>query len=313
MKKAVLGKNKPNPLLFLIFSLFCLIFSSPAQAFKFPAAGWHRGDVTVAQENSRKAILKALDSAAPNIEFDLIDFKNQKGERVGLVAHDYEMKRATGTKGLYNKYQDTARIPKNVANRSLPGEPFMTVIEMFDIIKERKAAGAIPNVSLDLKEKKTGEEFGRWVGKLIRSYGFQDHVFASSFFKDNVVGVKAACPECLVGGLVFDDHRILKFLSSKNTSLDLAWYSMATFLLVKREYPHDFVLIQDSIVLKNPELIEYWKTVRKVKFVGVFAYEPNGSLPYKKKLFTDDEWKILKKADWLELDPPQMQQYLKMK
>lgn len=257
--------------------------------------------------------MKALHSASPNIEFDLIDFKNSRGERVGLLAHDYDMKRATGRKGLFNEFNDPARIPLNIADRSLPAEPFMTVINAFEMIRQCKEAGVVPTVSLDLKEEKTGEEFGRWVGGLIREYGFQDHVFASSFFKENVIGVKAACPECLVGGLVFDDHWSLQFLSHKYTSLDLTLLSKFTFFLGflgKEKYPHDFVLIQDSILLQEPELIDYWKKERKVKFVGVYVYEPDHSLPYKKSIFTDDEWKILRRVDWLELDPPQMEQYL---
>ncbi len=300
-----------------VFLLFTIIPTAPVHAFKFPAAAWHRGDVTVAQENSRKAITAALNSASPNIEFDLSDFTDENGKRVGLVAHDYEMQRATGEKGFYNKFHSTAKLPKNIANRALPGEPFMTVIEMFDLIKERKTAGVVPMVSLDLKEEgKTGEEFGKWLGKLIQSYGFQDHVFASSFYRSNVAGVKAACPECLVGGLVFDDHWALQFLSSENTTLDLTGVSWATFFLGflgKEEYSHDFVLIQDSIVLKKPELIDYWKKERKVKFVGVFAHEFDHKKPYKEKLYTEDEWKVLRKADWLELDTPQMGQYLNMK
>ena len=316
MKKTSFTDNKTRmPLIILSVLLFILLTSS-ALAFTFPAAGWHRGDVTVAQENSRKAITAALNSSLPNIEFDLSDFFDESGKRVGLVAHDYEMKRATGKKGYYHDYHNPSKLPLNMANRDLPGEPFMTVIEMFDLIKARKAAGVTPQVSLDLKEEKTGEEFGKWVGRLIREYGFQDHVFASSFFKDNVVGVKEACPECLVGGLVFDDQWALQFLSEKYTSLDLTTLSKLTFFLGflgKKEYPHDFVLIQDSILLKKPELIDYWKNVRKVKFVGAFAHEHDHTQPYKKKLFTEGEWKILKRADWLELDPPQMRQYLEMK
>jgi hypothetical protein len=51
---------------------------------------------------------------------------------------------------------------------------------------------------------------------------------------------------------------------------------------------------------------DYWKNVRKVKFVGVFAYN-------KERFYTAAEWELLKKVDWLELDPPQMKPYLKMK
>jgi len=134
----------------------------------FPAAGWHRGDVSVAQENSLKAIERALQSFSPNIEVDLIHFIDEKGDTVGLLAHEYEMKRTTGMKG--------------------------------------------------------------------------------------------------------------KFFDQK-----------------------DFVLVQDDIVFSQPALIEYWRNVRKVKFVGVFVYE-------KERGYTDAEWQILKKADWLELDPLQMRQ-----
>ena len=302
MKRTSLGNYGHHGLTVLASLLiFSFLLVASAQAFKFPAAAWHRGDVTVAQENSRKAITAALNSASPNIEFDLSDFIDENGKRVGLVAHDYEMQRATGEKGFYNKFHNTAKLPKNIANRALPGEPFMTVIEMFDLIKERKAAGVVPMVSLDLKEEKTGEAFGKWVGGLIQSYGFQDHVFASSFYRSNVAGVKAACPECLVGGLVFDDHWALQFLNSENTSLDLTGVSWATFFLGflgKEEYPHDFVLIQDSIVLKKPELIDYWKKERKVKFVGVFAHESGKGIKshIRRKLYTDEEWKIIEEG-----------------
>ncbi|MGD9247179.1 MAG: hypothetical protein PVI60_04420, partial [Desulfobacteraceae bacterium] len=40
----------------------------------------------------------------------------------------------------------------------------------------------------------------------------------------------------------------------------------ATFLLgfwKKEDFKHDFVLIQDGILLSRPELIDYWKNERK--------------------------------------------------
>lgn len=46
--------------------------------------------------------------------------------------------------------------------------------------------------------------------------------------------------------------------------------------------------------------------MRKVKFVGVFAYN-------KERPYTAAERELLREVDWLELDPPQMKQYLKMK
>jgi hypothetical protein len=76
--------------------------------------------------------------------------------------------------------------------------------------------------------------------------------------------------------------------------------------LGKKAYPLDFVLIQDDIFFKNPELADYWKNKRHVKFVGVFAYNKN-------RAYTNAEWALLKKVDWIELDPPQMRQYIKMK
>src|SRR5512136_2525062 len=102
-----------------------------AWAFNFPAAGWHRGDVSYAQENSRAAISKALNSRNPNFETDIIDFVDQNGKRVGLVSHDYHMKRTTGEHGAFSKrYEDVTKLPKNKANPNMPGEPFMTVIEL---------------------------------------------------------------------------------------------------------------------------------------------------------------------------------------
>ncbi|MBI5485177.1 MAG: hypothetical protein HY888_12040 [Deltaproteobacteria bacterium] len=289
--------------------VFCLlVMNTSGFAVDFPAAGWHRGDVTVAQEDSRAALEKALHSASPNIECDLIDFIDQDGKRTGLISHDYTMKRGTGMDGVFNTYHDRSKLPKNATNQKQQPEPYMTVLELFDLIKARKDEGVTPIVSLDMKEEgEQAEEFGRWIGELIRKYGFQKHVFASSFFKNNVVGVKAACNECLVGGLVFNDHYALKHLSYNYTSLDLTGISKLTYFLGflgKEEYPHDFVLFQDDIYFKNPELLDYWKNVRKVKFVGVFVYN-------KERGYTDEEWNLLKKIDWLELDPPQMNQYLK--
>ncbi|MDP2734664.1 MAG: hypothetical protein Q8P12_00485 [bacterium] len=263
----------------------------------------------MAQENSRKAIMQALSNSSSNLEFDIIDFTDETGKRVGLVSHDFDMKRATGQKGPFNRYHDLTVLPNNAANPKLPPETFMTILDIFDLIKKSKEAGVTPTVSLDLKEEGDGGlDFGRWIGGLIRDYGFQDHMFASSFFKSNVVGVREACKECRVGGLVFNDHWALKYLDHRYTSLDLTGLSKATFFfgfLGKEEYPHEFVLIQDDIVFQEPELIDYWRNIRKVKFVGVYVYD-------KERPYTDSEWKILQKVDWLELDPPQMQQYLKL-
>jgi len=280
-------------------------------AFDFPAAAWHRGDTSFAQENSRAAVDKALQSDSPNIEVDIIDFIDQNGNRVGLVSHDYRMKRATGLKGGFSEqYHDLLKLPKNHANPELVPETFMTVVELFEMIKARKEQGVTPMVSLDMKdESKNAGEFGQWVGSLIRKYNFHDHIFASSFFRSNIFAVKAACPECLVGGLIFNDHYALKYLDHRYSSLDLTTLSEYTFFLgfwAKKEFSHDFILIQDDIFFAHPELADYWKNTRKVKFVGVFVYD-------KERPYTAAEWVLLRKADWLELEPSQMNQYLKMK
>lgn len=295
-----------------IFTLmFLLILGINCFAFNFPAAGWHRGDVTVAQEDSYASLSKALKSANPNIELDLIDFIDQNGNRVGLISHDYLMKRATGMEGTFSEnYHDLTQLPRNQVNPKLPSEPFMTVIDLFELIKARKAQGVAPIVSLDMKEEgDKAEEFSLWVGKLVQKYSFQNHVFASSFFKSNSFSFKKGCPECMVGGLVFNDHFALKYLEYQYTSLDLTILSEITYAIGfwgKEEYNHDFVLIQDDIFFQHPELVDYWKNVRKVKFVGVFAHN-------KQRPYTKEEWELLKKVDWLELDPPQMKQYLQMK
>jgi len=264
----------------------------------------------VAQENSHQAIASALQSFSPNIEVDLIHFINEKGDTVGLLAHEYEMKRTTGMKGKFFDQKDISRL-RNTANPNLPPEPFITVIDLFELIKKVKAEqNIIPLVSLDLNEESDrGEEFGAWLGGKIREYGFQAHAFASSFYASNIIGVEKTCPECLTGGLVFKDHWLLRYLDYTCTSLDLAQNSIFANLLpfvAMKMFPHDFVLVQDDILFAQPELMEYWRNNRKVKFVGVFVYE-------KERGYTDAEWQILNKADWLELDPLQMRQYEKYK
>ena len=63
-------KTIPKPVIKLFFGSFfalaILIAGTPSWSFNFPAAGWHRGDVSAAQENSRAAISKALNSTNPN-------------------------------------------------------------------------------------------------------------------------------------------------------------------------------------------------------------------------------------------------------
>ncbi len=302
--------GKAGILFILIFTLI-LSLGIDCTAFNFPAAGWHRGDTSFAQENSKAALSKALESDNPNIELDIIDFVDANGNRIGLVSHDYLMKRATGLPGTFcEKYKNYSQIPLNAANPKLPPQPFLTVVELFELIKEKKAKGIVPIVSLDMKEEgRNVEAFSRWVGEMIKIYGFQDHVLASSFFASNIDPLKAACPECMVGGLVFNDHWGLQFLSHKYSSVDITPISKFTFFLGflgKKEHPLDFILLQDDIFFKNPDLVEYWKNNRKVKFVGVFVYN-------KDRRYTEAEWTLLKKADWIELDPPQMNQYLQRK
>ncbi len=296
---------------FLLTVSFFIFLCGEGMAFNFPAAGWHRGDASFAQENSKAALSKALESGNPNIELDIIDFVDANGNRIGLVSHDYLMKRATGLPGAFSeKYNSYSKNPPNAANPNLPPQPFLTVVELFELIQEKKAKGIVPMVSLDMKEEgKNVEAFARWVGEMIKTYGFQDHVFASSFFANNIDPLKAVCPECLVGGLVFNDHWGLRFLSHHYSSVDITPISKFTFFLGflgKKEHPLDFILIQDDIFFANPDLVEYWKKSRNVKFVGVFTYN-------KDRGYTDAEWTLLRKVDWIELDPPQMNQYLRRK
>ena len=297
------------------FRFFCMLLSLlfriaiPAESIASdpPVAGWHRGNVASFQENSRKAIVKALDSEVPNIEVDIIDFINEDGKRVGLLTHDYMMKRITGAKGKFGEHNSLPELGLNRANPNLPPESFMSVLSLFELLREKKDAGTIPTVSLDMKEEgRQGKEFGRWVGRLIKEFGFEKHVFASSFYPSNVKGVKEECPDCMVGGLVFNDHWALKLLNPHYSSLDLSPMSKATFLfgyLFKKEFSHDFVLIQDDILFQQPELAAYWRNTRHVKFVGVFTYE-------KFRPYSEQEWQILQTADWLEIDPVQMNQYM---
>lgn len=293
------------PVLALVLGV---VVTAESFASDYPTAGWHRGDVSSFQENSRNAIIKALDSEVPNIEVDIIDFIDEDEERVGLLSHDYEMKRITGTTGKFKDHSGLSELGLNRANPDLSPAAFMTVTALFELLKEKKETGTIPTVSLDMKEEgRRGEEFGRWIGHLIRKFGFEKHVFASSFYTSNVKGVKETCPDCLVGGLVFNDHWALKRLNPRYTSLDLSPISKATFLtgyLFKKEFPHDFVLIQDDILFRLPEIAVYWRDVRHVKFVGVFTYE-------KSRHYSDQEWQILQTADWLEIDPIHMHQYMK--
>ena len=123
----------------IFFGLFLFLFLiGNSDAFDFPAAAWHRGDTSFAQENSHVALERALHSASPNIEVDIIDFINQDGNRVGLVSHDYKMRRATGLKGAFSdQYHDLLKLPKNHANQELTPEPFVTVIDLFELIKAR--------------------------------------------------------------------------------------------------------------------------------------------------------------------------------
>ena len=290
-----------------IMLMMALLSSTHVYALNFPAAGWHRGDVSVAQENSAKAILAALQSKSPNIEVDVLDFIDENGNRVGLLAHDYKMDRISGIKGKFIDNNSITSLSNNTANPDLSPESFITVIDLFELINQAKSNGVTPHVSLDMKEEgKSGHAFGKWIGDLIREYGFQDHVFASSFHKSNIVGVDESCPECYTGGLIFNDHYALKHLDYKHSSLDLTTFSKLTYFLGflgKKQYQHDFILIQDDILIDNPNLVDYWKKVRGVKFVGVFVYE-------KERPYSEQEWKVLKTADWLELDPPQMQQLI---
>lgn len=289
--------------------LAILYFSTNISATEFPAAGWHRGNVSVAQENSRKAIVSALQSASPHIEVDVIDFIDEKGHRTGLLAHDTEIEKPNGSIIKFSNYKSLKSLPHNSANPKLSPEPYITVIDLFELIRKLKKCGITPIVSLDVKEDgETGEEFGKWLGTRIKKYCFQKHVFASSFHKSNIIGIESTCPECLTGGIIFDDHWALKYLDHRYTSLDVNLIGKLTYVLGflgKKTYPHDFVLIQDDILFAEPYLIDYWKNVRNVKFVGVFVYK-------KDRPYTEKEWKVLSVTDWLELDPPQMNQNFRL-
>lgn len=73
--------------LFLLAFALVIVSGVDSAAFDFPAAGWHRGDAAFAQENSRAALQKALASANPNIELDIIDFVDARGRVTVLPTH----------------------------------------------------------------------------------------------------------------------------------------------------------------------------------------------------------------------------------
>ena len=274
---------------------------------RLPAAAWHRGDHSSFQENSRRAIERSLQSPVPNVEVDVIDFVTTSGERVGLLAHEDNMARLTGVPRRFFTFHAIEQLPQNRVQPKLAPEPFMTVVEFFDLIHEYKGGGVIPIVSLDLAESgTTGETFGGWIGTLIKRYGFTDHVFAASRLKSNIVGLRKSCPECLMGGEIYQRHWALRYLDHGHTTLDLTTLSEITFFLGflgKKNFHHDFVLIPDDLVFHHPEVMDIWRRERAVKFVGVYVFE-------KQRPYSADEWRILEKADWLELDPPQMNQYI---
>ncbi|MBT8342116.1 MAG: hypothetical protein HKP58_04740 [Desulfatitalea sp.] len=117
-----------------------------------PTAGWHRGDVSFAQENSYRAIEAALNSESPHIEVDIIDFIDGAGKRVGLLAHDCDKQRLTGTGGAFIDDHELNQAGMIRADAELPAEPFMTVLDLFRLIAERKNSGVLPMVSLGMKE-----------------------------------------------------------------------------------------------------------------------------------------------------------------
>jgi len=298
-----------NPVIFIKVALIGVLISTQINlhALDFPDAGWHRGDVSVAQENSRKAILAAFESDVINLEVDVCDFIDEQGHRVGILAHECNMERTTDNEGLFIDHHSFSKLPKIIIDSTLQPEPFMSVLEFFDLIEEVKKKGTTPIVSLDLKEEgETAQKFGVWLGHQIQKRQFVDHVFASSPFREPLIGIKSACVKCLVGGLVFDHHWVMMFLSHHNSTLDISTLGKILFFLgfpFKNEFSHDFVLIHDDVLFSNPDLPDYWRKTRNVKFVGVYVYEKN-------RPYTKEEWEKLSKADWLELDPPQMSQKL---
>ena len=298
-------KHRNRGWLFLPMLIIAMIQAS-VMAFEFPAVGWHRGDVSFAQENSKRAILKSLESPMPHIEVDIIDFIDSNGTRVGLLAHETKMARTTGQKGRFDQHHVVSQLPHNIVDPTHTPDPFMTVIELFDIIQAQKKLGINLIVSLDMKEDgKTGEAFGQWIGTLIQKYQFQDTMFTSSLYKSNIVGVESTCPECLTGGQVFQDHFALKYLDPHYTSLDISGCNWTFFLgfLCKENFTHDLVILQDDVFFTDPAIIDFWKAQRQVKFVGVFVY--NKDRPY-----THQEKALLEKVDWIELDKVQMTPYL---
>lgn len=266
-----------------------------------PRLAFHRGNTHVAQENSRRAIIAALESSTPNIEVDITNFISN-GKEVGLLAHENEMQRTTGVDGVFQSYRDIESLPDNRENPLLEPEKFMTIIELFDLIKAYKTRDKpLPIVSLDIKVEENGEPFGMWLGNLIQAYGFEGHVFASSFWNGSLDGLKTTCAHCLTGGVVFQDHWALRFLDPQYSALDLADATKVGFFLGfpdKEMVRHDFVLIHDTIFFDAPEIADQWRDQRGVQFVGIFTQGDHG-------VYSEEQWRLIREKNilWLELSP----------
>lgn len=260
---------------------------------------WHRGDVSKGQESGEKALRASLESEYPNVEVDAIYFEDGAGKQVGLISHDLTMERLTGKEGKFAGYNSIEILPLCTVNKELPPEKFITVIDFLNLFMDYKKRGIPALADLELKEDTNkGEIFGRWVGQQLVNYGLQKEVFVSSFFYSNMKGAKEACPDCLHGGNIYEDHWLLGRLPTSITVFDL-------FHPFSETKKINIINIQDKVLLKNPQIAEYWEKQRRVTFVAMFSSNPE-------KIYTDKELQIIvQHTRWGEFDPKQIEAYRK--
>lgn len=159
----------------------------------------HRGDSSVAPENTLMAFQEAIESGADRIELDA----NETADGTLVVFHDEDLKRMTGRDGKIWEVTFEELKGFSLAGSLGPAYRDASVPTLGEALEFCRGKIRL-NIEIKQHERQSPELVGRVV-ELIRELHMEEECMITSFCYDNLVKAKAAAPELATGFITTEE------------------------------------------------------------------------------------------------------------
>jgi len=228
-----------------------------------PVVFGHRGAPKYAPENTLASFQKALELNAQALELDIT--LSRDGEIV--VIHDDTMDRTTNGSGAVADLsldEIKAFDAGSHFSAEFSGEKIPTLKEVFELVGSK----ALINIELKNAGKRNAELVQK-AAELVKSMKLQETIIFSSFYLQNVRGIRKAISECPVGLLTlpgFLGSVEIGLLGGVSPDMIHPHFSSLSAKFIRRQHAH-FKRVH-TYTVNDPELM---KTLVSWKVDGFFC------------------------------------------